>query len=151
MKRPVRAGELLRPALVIAAFLGLSAPAMAQTILLVIQESAAGQPLAAPLPLGEGLDASFFDAGIIVFDMPGVTPATTAAEISRVAQGAGADAILEVQADYAQTPSGGEASVSVHVTWSLLVSASGAVIAKGTRDASNSGREHDGRSPRRRA
>jgi hypothetical protein len=143
MMRLARVGVILRAAMVSAALLGPVVPVAAQTVLLVIQESAAGRPLAAPLPLREGLAASLFDSGIIVFDLPGVTPASGADEISRLAQRAGADFILKVQADYADTQSSGNVSISAHVTWSLLVSATGKAVAAGSRDASNRGREHD--------
>jgi len=143
MKRYAHTGRILRAALVAASYLVLALPAGAQTVLLVIQESVGGRPLAAPLPLREGLAASLFDAGIIVFDLPGVTPASGAAEISRLAQSGGADIILTVQADYVDVPLGGNIRISAHITWSLLTSAKGGIIAEGTRDGSNSGREHD--------
>ncbi len=130
-------------AAIFAASWGAAVPATAQTILLAIQETVGGHPLSAPLPLGEGLAARLFDAGVIVFDLPGVTPAASGPELSRLAQSAGADLILTAQADYTDTPAGGTTGIAVHVTWSLVATGTGAVIVSGSRDGSNNGHERD--------
>ena len=129
--------------LLLFALLGTAVPLSAQTILLVIQETAGGQPLTAPLPIREALAARLFDAGLIVFDLPGVTPAAGVTEISRLARTAGADVILEVQADYTDTLAGGTTRIAAHVTWNLIATATGTAIANGARDGSNSGHERE--------
>jgi hypothetical protein len=143
MKRFAGARAATRIAMTLAAMSVLPVPASAQTILLLIRENVAGRPLPAPLPVREGLTASLFDAGIVVFDLPGAAPASGASEIMRLAQSAGADLILEVQADYTDTAAGGGLRISLHVSWSLLAGKTGVLIISGTRDAANSGRERD--------
>ena len=143
MKRFAGARAATRIAMTLAAMSVLPVPASAQTILLLIRENVAGRPLPAPLPVREGLTASLFDAGIVVFDLPGAAPASGASEIMRLAQSAGADLILEVQADYTDTAAGGGLRISLHVSWSLLAGKTGALLISGTRDAANSGRERD--------
>ena len=47
----------------------------AQSLLMVVRETLNGTPLAAPYSSRERLASSFYDAGLIIFDLPGSAPA----------------------------------------------------------------------------
>jgi len=140
MNPSIRARRL---AFLVLAVLLAAVPLTAQTILLAIQETANGTPLAPPLPAREGVAGSLFDNGFIVLDLPGDAPSATA-ELIRVARAAGADLVLEVRVQYSDRSLGvGKTRISGSVAYTLTDTTSGAVRAKGQEGASNADREKD--------
>ena len=117
-------------------------PATAQTILLAVGESANGAPVAPPLPAREGVAGSLFDSGFVVFDLPGGGVPRAPAEMIGVARAAGADFVLVVRVQYADSSLGaGALLISAGATFTLTDAASGVVTAKGEASASNEKRE----------
>lgn len=118
-------------------------PSGAQTILLMVVEAANSQRLAPPLAVREGVSASLFDAGCIVLDAPaGKLPAP--ADAARLAREAGAEVVLEVATEYADTSVGTNLlRISARTTYSLIDPVTSGVLARGTREATNRDREKD--------
>lgn len=128
---------------VLAALLG-AQPAGAQTVLLMVTEAANSQPLLPPLAVREGVSASLFDAGCIVLDAPAGGRLPAPAEAARLARSAGAEVALEVSTEYADTSV--EANllrIAARTTYAVIDPATSGVLARGTREATNSGREKD--------
>jgi hypothetical protein len=133
----------LRGALVLTCLLA-ALPAAAQTLLLVVQENANARPLSPPFSVREGISGDLFDAGYIVLDAPGASPFPAASELARLARSAGADMVLEVATDYTDTPVGTDLlRISARTAFALIDSTTSAIIAQGTRDATNKDRERD--------
>lgn len=133
----------LRSALALACLLA-GLPAAAQTLLLVVQENANARPLPPPFAVREGISGDLFDAGYVVLDAPGSSPLPAAAELAHIAQSAGADIVLEVATDYSDTLLGMDMlRISARTTYSLIDSTTSAIIAHGTREATNKDRERD--------
>jgi hypothetical protein len=119
-------------------------PAAAQTLLLVVQENAGARPLPPPFAVREGISGDLFDAGYIVLDAPGSYPFPAAAELAQMAQSAGADIVLEVATDYSDTLLTLDMlRISARTTYALIDSTTSAIIAHGTREATNKDRERD--------
>jgi hypothetical protein len=121
-----------------------AAPLAAQTLLLVVRESADGKPLPSPLPAKEGLGSGLFDAGYIVLEFPDTPAVPDQAEIRQTARSGGADLIVTVTVEYT------EAAISLNMVrrsgravYSITDAANGAVTAKGKQEASNKNRERD--------
>lgn len=119
-----------------------AAPIAAQTLLLVVRESTDGKPLPPPLPTKEGLGSALFDAGYIVLEFPDTPAALDPAELRRTARSGGADLIVSVTVEYAET------AISLNLVrrsgradYSLADATNGAVRAKGKLEASNKDRE----------
>lgn len=127
----------------LAAFLSAQGAA-AQTVLLVVVETANSQALPPPLAVREGVSASLFDAGCIVLDAPGSGKLPAPADIARLARSAGAERALEVATDYADTSlEAGVLRISARTTYTLIDTATNGVLTRGTREASNRDRERD--------
>jgi hypothetical protein len=135
--KPLFAAVLLTAALFIAS----TGTAGAQAILLVVQESDAGQALSEPLPVREGVDSSLFESGFIVFDVPGAPPARD--ELARMARSSGADLILTISVTWEDTANTTPLRTAGRATFSAAKAATGASIADGTASATNKGREKD--------
>jgi hypothetical protein len=119
-------------------------PAASQTVLLVVREKVDSAALPPPLPVREGISGSLFDAGVIVLDAPGSAPIPAAPQLARMARAAGADAVLEVATEYADTRLGAELlRISARTTYSLIDSSTSAVIGTGAEEATNRDRERD--------
>ena len=123
--------------LLLPAFLAGAPLLPAQSLLIVVRETLNGAPLTAPLSSREALASSLFDAGLIIFDLPGPAPA---AGLLATAAGAGADYLLEVTVDYSSAGSG-QARVDGHLAYTLRSVPGGAVVLRGTLDGTNRGRE----------
>ena len=119
-------------------------PAAAQTLLLVVQENANARPLPPPYSVRESISSDLFDAGYIVLDAPGSSPLPAAAELAQSAQSAGADLVLAVATDYTDMPLPLDMlRISARTTYALIDSATSAIVAHGTREATNKDRERD--------
>lgn len=119
-------------------------PAAAQTVLLVVRESVDSTALPPPLPVREGVSDRLFDSGVIVLDVPGSAPLPSAAELARMARAAGAEAVLEVATDYADTRVGADLlRISARTKWSILDASTSRLIGSGTEEATNRDREKD--------
>jgi hypothetical protein len=119
-------------------------PASAQTVLLVVRENVDSAALPPPFPVREGVSGSLFSSGVIVLDAPGSAPLPGAAELARMARAAGAEAVLEVATDYADTRVGTDLlRISARTKWSMLDAATSRVIGTGTEEATNRDREKD--------
>ena len=130
--------------LVLLAGLLAALPAAAQTVLLVVREKVDSTPLPPPFPVREGVSDSLFNAGVIVLDAPGSAPLPGAAELVRMARAAGAEAILEVETDYADTRLGTDLlRIFARTSYSLLDASTSGVIGAGTEGATNRDRERD--------
>ena len=141
MDRPHRSWTLF---LILLAGLLSALPATSQTVLLVVREKVDSAALPPPLPVREGISDSLFNAGVIVLDAPGSAPVPAAAQLARMAQAAGADAVLEVATEYADTRLGADLlRISARTTYSLIDSATSGVIGTGTEEATNRDREGD--------
>lgn len=117
-------------------------PAGAQTVLLVVREKVDSTALPPPFPVREGITDSLFNAGVIVLDAPGSTPLPGAAELARMARAAGAEAVLEVATEYADTSLGTDLlRISARTIYSLLDASTSGVIGRGTEEATNRDRE----------
>lgn len=134
---------LVRAALALACLLA-ALPATAQTVLLVVREQADARPLPPPLAVREGLSGSLFDAGFIVLDAPGSAPVPGPAELARLARSAGADIVLEVATEYADTTLGTDlVRISARTSYALIDSSTSGIVAQGTRQATNKDRERE--------
>jgi hypothetical protein len=130
--------------LVLAAGLLCALPAASQTVLLVVRERVNSAALPPPLPVREGISDSLFNAGVIVLDAPGTAPVPGAPQLARMAQAAGADAVLEVATEYADTRLGADLlRISARTTYSLIDASTSGVIGTGTEEATNRDRESD--------
>lgn len=136
-------GDPLRTALALAlAFLLAGLPAAAETVLLVVQETANARSLPPPFAVREGITGDLFDAGYIVLDAPGSSSLLAAEQLARLGRSAGADFVVTVAAEYSDTLLGTDTlRISARTAYALIDSATGAVLAQGTRDASNKERE----------
>ncbi len=118
--------------------------AEAQTVLLLVVEKANSQTLPPPLAVREGVSASLFDAGCIVLDAPGAGTLPALSETTRLARSAGAEVVLEVSTDYADTSLSADLlRISARTTYTLIDTATSGVLTRGTREASNRDRERD--------
>ena len=141
MSRPYRSWTLF---LVLLAGLLCALPAASQTVLLVVRERVDSAALPPPLPVREGISDSLFNAGLIVLDAPGSAPVPAVSQLARMAQAAGADAVLEVATEYADIRLGADLlRISARTTYSLIDSATSGVIGTGTEEATNRDRESD--------
>jgi hypothetical protein len=119
-------------------------PAAAQSLLLVVQENANAMPLKPPFTVREGISNDLFDAGYIVLDAPGSSPLPPAAVLAQSAQSAGADIVLAVATDYSDVLLPLDMlRISARTTYALIDAATSAIIAQGTRAATNEDRERD--------
>jgi hypothetical protein len=119
-------------------------PLPAQTLLLDVRESVNGAPLPPPLPSWDGLESRLFDEGFIVFDVASSPAAPDQGELTRLARTAGADLILVVTVEYAETAIGIELVRSTgRATYVLTDAGTGTVRASGKEQASNRDRERD--------
>ena len=109
----------------------------AQSLLVVVRETLNGTPLSAPYSSREGLAATLFDAGLIIFDLTGPAPS---AGLLATAAGAGADYLLEVTVDYSSTGTS-QPRVDGHAAFTLRTVPGGAVVLRGTLDGTNRDRE----------
>ena len=133
----------LRSVLALACLLA-GMPAAAQTLLLVVQEKANARPLPPPSSVREGASGDLFDAGYIVLDAPASTSFPAAAELALIGRSAGADLVLAVTTDYADAPYGLDLlRISARTTFALIDTTTSAVVAHGTREATNRERERD--------
>jgi hypothetical protein len=123
--------------LILPALLAISPRLPAQSLLLVVRETLNGTALSAPYSAREGLAASLFDAGLIIFDLPGPAPA---AGLLATAAGAGADYLLEVTVDYASSGTT-QPRVDGHAAFTLRTVPGGAIVLRGTLDGTNRDRE----------
>jgi len=113
-------------------------------VLLVVRERVDSAALPPPLPVREGISDSLFNAGLIVLDAPGSAPVPAVSQLARMAQAAGADAVLEVATEYADIRLGADLlRISARTTYSLIDSATSGVIGTGTEEATNRDRESD--------
>ncbi|MGA2642358.1 MAG: hypothetical protein ABSG21_15820, partial [Spirochaetia bacterium] len=113
-------------------------PATAQTLLLVVHENADRRPLPPPLAVREGISSSLFDAGFIVLDAPGSAPMPDPAELARMARAAGAEIVVAVAAEYADTNMGSDmVRISARTSYVLIDSSTGEIVAQGAREATN--------------
>jgi len=138
--RNKRIPRVPQPAVILLFILGIAFPLSGQTLLLFVQESAAGVPLAPPLAVREGIAAALFAAGVIVVEVPPAydRPKDPAA----FAREAGADLLLDVAASYAETSAGANgARVTVRTTFTLIDVETGATLAQSSLDATNADRE----------
>jgi hypothetical protein len=119
-------------------------PVTAQTVLLVVREKADAQPLPPPFAVREGLSGSLFDAGFIVLDAPGTAAIPAQAELVRMARAAGAEIVLQCSTEYANTTLGADlVRISARTSFTLIDTATGGFLAKGTSDATNKDRERN--------
>jgi hypothetical protein len=125
-----------------AAALFMAAPLCGQTILVAVQESLAGKPLSAPLPVAEGLSASLFEAGYIVFELPGPLQGPAQTQHRQLALQGGAELILEVTAEDSADTSGAFPLFVSRIGFTLIDASTGRVKAKGVEELSNKGREN---------
>jgi len=119
-------------------------PVTAQTVLLVVREKVDARPLPPPLAVREGISGSLFDAGFVVLDAPGSAPVPGPAELARLARSAGADVVLEVATEYADTALGTDlVRISARTSYALIDSSTSGIVAHGTQEATNKDRERD--------
>ncbi len=119
-------------------------PAASQTVLLVVREKVDSAALPPPLPVREGITDSLFNAGVIVLDAPGSAPVPGAPQLARMGRAAGADAVLEVATEYADTLLGTDLlRISATTTYSLIDCTTSGVIGAGTEEGTNRDRERD--------
>jgi hypothetical protein len=130
-------------ALCIAAALLLCAPGAVrgQSILLVDRESMNGQAMVEPLPVREGVDASLFESGLIVFDVPGDPPGRE--ELLRIARSAGADVVLTISATWEVAAAAIPARMTGTASFSTFNAVTGAAGPGGSVTATNKDREKD--------
>jgi hypothetical protein len=127
---------------VISCLLALTPALHAQTILLVSQELLDGKPLSPPLAVRDGLSAGLYEEGFIVFDDNGSSPATDTSTLMGLARSTGAELVLQVSTEYAESTAGAAvATVTARTTFTLTRVEKTAVIAKGSAEATNKGRE----------
>ena len=139
-----RSQRSLTVALVLLAGLLSALPAVSQTVLLVVREKVDSTALPPPLPVREGISDSLFNAGVIVLDAPGSAPVPAAPQLAKMARAAGADAVLEVATEYADTLLGTDLlRISARTRYSLIDSSTSGVIGTGTEEATNRDRERE--------
>jgi hypothetical protein len=124
-------------------FLMLITPSLhAQTVLLVSQESQNGTPLAPPLAVRDGVSASLYEEGFIVFDDNGDAPSTEASAVMSLARTAGAELILQVSTEFTGPAAGAAlATITARTSFTLTSVERSGVIARGSLEATNKGRE----------
>ncbi len=138
MSRSKRIFRILAVLLLAAAAL----PVTAESILLAVRETADGAGLTPPLPAREGIAGSLFDAGFIVFDLPGDPAARSTNEMVRLARSAGAELFLDVRVQYTDRALGaGVVRITGAASFTLVDAATGVVKAKGQRTVDNTNRE----------
>ncbi len=131
---------MMKLALLLLPLMLTTAPALpAQSLLLLVSETADGTPLAAPFPSREGLAAAFFDDGLIIFDLPGGAPARDDALLATAVQ-AGADYLLELTVAYSDSGKPGPL-VNAQAAFRLRSTPGGIVVYRGALEGTNKGRE----------
>jgi hypothetical protein len=119
-------------------------PAAGQAVLLVVREKADGKPLPPPFAVREGLSGSLFDAGFIVIDAPGTAAIPGPGELARLARSAGAEIVLQCSTEYADTKIGADLlRIAARTSYSVIDSSTGEILAHGTRESTNRGREQE--------
>jgi len=133
----------LHAALIIAV-LAAASPAFADGILIAVEETVNGAPCPPPRPATEGIYASLFEGGTIVFDIADSMPGRTVSELADIGRTAGADLVLQVTVSYRETNSGlAIARVDASIRYTLIETGTGVVRKRGDLAASNEGREKE--------
>lgn len=129
-------------ALMLAFLAAVGLPAAAETFLVAVAETDAGEPSRPPLAAREGIFSALFEADHIGFEVPADWPPRSADELARLATDAGAPVVAMVVVDWhREGMHGGALRLSARGEIVLVDALTGAERARFPIAVANDGRE----------